>query len=1192
MNPLLSAMSRYLRRPQPARNKTRTSKRKARRTRLCLEALEDRLVLSPTISVANATMNEIGTPSAFVAAGSGGLSSPGGITLGPDSNVYVASNNGEVLRYNGTTGAYMNTFVSQGSGGLSGLAGNCLAFGPDGNLYVSSANTNQVLEYNGSTGAFVEVFVAAGSGGLTDPRGLTFGPDGNLYVTSFNVNSGANGIMRYDGPLTASPGSPLPASGQSGAAFVAQFEAMPPESGGVPAGGPNQLIFGPDGNLYVDGGFFQGVNRYDGTTGAFLNTFIAQGTGGLTTGRGMAFDQEGRFYVSDPSDAVHRYDSQGNFLGDILVNSVNPSLSKPIGITFDAQGDLLISYNFSNTVVRYDRGVTVSLDAASSTSLSVSYATADGSATAGKDYFAQSGTVTFAPGQTSRTILLATQEEAVLDGNETFGVQLSNPTGGATIGTGTATVTIVDPARQFSVTNTSAIEGDNTAHYRGALVQGIPGDGFIMLTFGPDGNLYTSNAGIPGLNPNAIGRFNGTTGAFMGQFTPSGYIEGVRDIVFHGGYLYVASEYNNEVLRFDGTTGAFVSIFVTAGSGGISGPHGMTFGPDGNLYVSGRNSASVVEYDGTTGAYIRTFVASGSGGMSLPEGIAFDPSGSYLYVASTGSNQVLKYNAQTGAYVGVAASAGVAGPKDVKFGSDGLMYVLSAGNNRILRFTTGGTYVDDYVPAGSGGMANIHRMTFGPDGDLYVAALNPTPAQIMRFGTENEEVFTVTSTTASSLPLTVNYATADGTAVAGTNYTATSGTLTFAPGVTTETIRVPILDSGSQTTPLTFTLTLSNPEAATLSQSQATGTIQPSDQNAKFYVVNGATSSLGGTNSAYKYQATGTEQAPYGLSVTTANPDLSPRGVAANAAGTMQWVVDANKNVYVYSSSGMLLGSWSAGGLSSYANVTGIASNGTDIWLVDSYSDRVYKFTGAASRLSGSQNAASSFKLAGGRSGDANPQDIVTDGTSFWVVDGSKLKVFKYTLSGSLLGSWGIDPADTHPTGITINPNNVSDVWIVDNGTDMVYQYIGAASRTSGSQNAGATFALASGDTNPQGIADPPTADMLLTSAAVSSSSSSQGAIVPSSTSAPLRGQSPPAQSGTSLSAVDQLFTDLELLLSAAPNVYPSELATVAALWQSADALALQRLDALLSLESGAMGVTKDMLMRDLVLASMSAPNG
>ena len=59
----------------------------------------------------------------------------------------------------------------------------------------------------------------------------------------------------------------------------------------------------------------------------------------------------------------------------------------------------------------------------------------------------------------------------------------------------------------------------------------------------------------------------------------------------------------------------------------------------------------------------------------------------------------------------------------------------------------------------------------------------------------------------------------------------------------------------------------------------------------------------------------------------------------------------------------------------------------------------------------------------------------MTDGTSFWVVDGTALKVFKYTLSGSLLGSWTIDPANKKPTGITINPTNVSDIWIVDNGT-------------------------------------------------------------------------------------------------------------------------------------------------------------
>jgi hypothetical protein len=48
-------------------------------------------------------------------------------------------------------------------------------------------------------------------------------------------------------------------------------------------------------------------------------------------------------------------------------------------------------------------------------------------------------------------------------------------------------------------------------------------------------------------------------------------------------------------------------------------------------------------------------------------------------------------------------------------------------------------------------------------------------------------------------------------------------------------------------------------------------------------------------------------------------------------------------------------------------------------------------------------------------------------------------------------------------------------LWIVDSATDRVYQYSGTASRTSGSQSAATSFPLAAGNTNPQGIADPPT---------------------------------------------------------------------------------------------------------------------
>ena len=184
--------------------------------------------------------------------------------------------------------------------------------------------------------------------------------------------------------------------------------------------------------------------------------------------------------------------------------------------------------------------------------------------------------------------------------------------------------------------------------------------------------------------------------------------------------------------------------------------------------------------------------------------------------------------------------------------------------------------------------------------------------------------------------------------------------------------------------------------------------------------------------------------------------------------------------MYVYDNSGGLLGSWTAGTLSTKATVEGIATNGTDVWIVDANSDKVYKYTGAATRLSGSQNAASSFNL---NSGNKSPKDIVTNGVNLWIVDDSTTdKVFKYTVAGSLVNSWTISTAGaTSPTGITIDPANVSNIWIVDSGTDRVYQYNAAATFANGSSHAAdVTFALALGNTNPQGIADPPAPSSLL----------------------------------------------------------------------------------------------------------------
>ena len=92
--------------------------------------------------------------------------------------------------------------------------------------------------------------------------------------------------------------------------------------------------------------------------------------------------------------------------------------------------------------------------------------------------------------------------------------------------------------------------------------------------------------------------------------------------------------------------------------------------------------------------------------------------------------------------------------------------------------------------------------------------------------TDGLATFTVTLSNASTQPITVDYATEDNSATSGSDYIPQSGTLTFAPGTTTQTITVPIvIDTVSEPTE-NFYVNLSNPTNATIADSQGTGTIQ------------------------------------------------------------------------------------------------------------------------------------------------------------------------------------------------------------------------------------------------------------------------------------------------------------------------------------------------------------------------------
>ena len=76
-----------------------------------------------------------------------------------------------------------------------------------------------------------------------------------------------------------------------------------------------------------------------------------------------------------------------------------------------------------------------------------------------------------------------------------------------------------------------------------------------------------------------------------------------------------------------------------------------------------------------------------------------------------------------------------------------------------------------------------------------------------------DAIFTVSLAFATGQPVTVRYATVDGTALAGSDYGATSGTLSFAPGQTTATIRVPVSGDALSEPDEAFAVTLSGPSA-------------------------------------------------------------------------------------------------------------------------------------------------------------------------------------------------------------------------------------------------------------------------------------------------------------------------------------------------------------------------------------------
>ena len=430
--------------------------------------------------------------------------------------------------------------------------------------------------------------------------------------------------------------------------------------------------------------------------------------------------------------------------------------------------------------------------------LTVDYATSDGTATATADYTSTSATLTFAVGETRKTVSVPIVDDSEEDSGETFTLTLSNASG-ASILDATATGTILNteeaPAKPLT-----------------AELKNLPADGHDGST------AFTVELKFSEAVPLSYRRLRDSALTVTnGDVTAAGRIitgENQRWTIT------VAPDGNDDVtITLPATTsctdegaicidGRMLSAAVSAT---VSGPEPET--TDTALTVSFEaGHAPPDTHDGSTPFSFR---------------IAFtlEPEG-YSYRTLRDETMDVRQNGQLFNATSV---------KRLATGSNKRWEVTitprSAGPLSVAIAPTtdcndAGAVCDEHGRMLSNG---LEKVVNGPPPGLSVA-----DAQVQEAAGASVD-FVVTLDPASADTVTVDYTTSDETgtagATAGSDYTAADDTLTFAPGETSKTIRIAVLDDAIDEGEETFTLTLSNASGgAVLTDATATGTIVNTDR--------------------------------------------------------------------------------------------------------------------------------------------------------------------------------------------------------------------------------------------------------------------------------------------------------------------------------------------------------------------------
>ncbi len=537
--------------------------------------------------------------------------------------------------------------------------------------------------------------------------------------------------------------------------------------------------------------------------------------------------------------------------GTITDDEAKPSLSIADASVGEGSGSGFVRMAF-----------TVAMNPVSSRPVTVAYDTSPGTATAGTDYTTASGTLTIAAGSTSTTFFVKVLEDLVYEVDETFTVTLSSPTGDATLGDATATGTIINDEKEpaLILADSSVSEGNSgTTNMRFTVTMAPVSSRPVTVNYATLADTDVSAA-------TADTDYTTTSGSLT---IAAGSTSATLDVPIRGDTVYEEHETFHVVLS--NPIGADLRDGAATG---------RIINDDARPKLSIADT-SVIE-GSSGGATTMTFTVTMD--RESIQQVTVD------YSTADGTAKLREDYRTTRGTLTIAAGS-TSATFDVPVRGD----TVNEGDETfrvVLRNPSPSATLGDALATG----------TIIDDEDAPSLSIADSSVSEGNSGTTNMR-FTVTMDKKSNRQVTVAYATSAGTATEGTDYEATSGTVTIAAGSTSGTFNVPVLGDTIDEPNEAFTVTLSNPTGiATLGDALATGTIIDDEDAPSLSIADSSVSE--GNSGMTNMRFTVTMNRESSRQVTVNYETSSGTGTNAAIAGTDYTTTSSTLTIAAGSTSG------------------------------------------------------------------------------------------------------------------------------------------------------------------------------------------------------------------------------------------------------------------------------------------------